>query len=103
MTSQFGKRQLSPGNPLANALVVIVGVLTIAASLVLGVVAMIILGSIVLVLAAVVGIRIWWFKRKLAKQPGKRRKSHDVRVPQTIEGEYRVISQKQSRDKHRPE
>ena len=77
----------------------IVGVLTIAASLVLGVVAMIILGSIVLVLAAIIGIRIWWFKRKLAKQSRMQPDNTDARGPEIIEGEFRVISRDHSRDR----
>lgn len=103
MNSQFGKRPINSGNPFANALVVIIGVLTIAASLVLGVVAMIILGSIVLVLAAVIGIRIWWFKRKLARQSRDRPDNPDMRGPEIIEGEYRVISQDPSRDRQQQE
>lgn len=103
MNSQFSKRQINSGNPLANALVVIVGVLTIAASLVLGVVAMIVLGSIVLVLAAVIGIRLWWFKRKLARQSGTGSRNPDASGAEIIEGEYRVLSQDQSRDQQHRE
>ena len=46
-------RGIPGGNPIANALVVIVGVLAIAASLVLGFFAFVVLGSIVLVLGAI--------------------------------------------------
>jgi hypothetical protein len=88
---------------LANALVVVVGVLTIAVSLVLGVVAMAILGSIVLVLASIIGIRVCWFKRIIAMQSGKRSQKPGSPGPEIIEGEGRVISTDQSRNSQRRE
>ena len=103
MNTQSGKRPLNPGNPLANALVVVVGVLTIAVSLVVGVVAMAIFGSIVLVLASIIGIRVWWFRRKIAKQSGKRFKVPDSPGAEVIEGEFRVISTHQTQNGQRRE
>lgn len=99
MTQYFKNNQFPAGNPLANALVVIVGALAIGASLVLGIVVFIALGSIVAVLAAIIGIRIWWMNRRLRRQfpdgPATKRRTDDVRV---IEGEYRVVS----RDRREP-
>jgi UPF0716 family protein affecting phage T7 exclusion len=86
------------GNPIANVLVIIVGALVIGASIVLGFVAFLVLSAIVLVSAAVVGLRVWWLKRKMAKGEGvadgveMRRRRVDV-----IEGEYREIGK--DRDK----
>lgn len=78
------------GNPLANALVVLVGTLAVAASIVLGFIAFVILGSIVLILAAVIGIRVWWFKRQLATQsPQRTARPGNADV---IEGEYRELT-----------
>ena len=80
------------GNPLANALVIIVGTLVIGASIVLGFFAFLILAAIVLVSAAVVGLRVWWLKRKMARgdavsgTPEMHRRRIDV-----IEGEYREV------------
>ncbi len=80
------------GNPIANVLVIIAGALVIGASIVLGFFAFLILSAIVLVSAAVVGLRVWWLKRKMAKDSGgsgtqeMRRRRIDV-----IEGEYRVV------------
>jgi len=90
----FGGQQFPLGNPLANVLVVIVGTLIMAASLVLGVVAFIALAGLVLVLAAVIGIRVWWLKRKMRKQYGAAvnegsGKSAHIEI---IEGEFRVVS-----------
>ena len=58
------------GNPIANALVVIVGALAIGASSCSGFFAFVVLGSIVLVLGAIIALRVWWFNRKLQKQSG---------------------------------
>jgi len=73
--------------------VIIVGALAIGVSVVLGFVAFIVLGSIVAVLAAVIGLRLWWFnrrlKRRLHEAPG-----HDQSAPGgVIEGEYHVIGE----------
>lgn len=82
------------GNPFANALVVVVGIVMIGFSLVLGVVAFVAIGSIVLVLAAIMGIRLWWLQRRLGKrattEPGPVRR--DAADGDVIEGEYRVVS-----------
>ncbi len=79
------------GNPIANALVIIVGALAIGASIVLGFVAFVVLGAVLLVLGAVIGLRVWWFNRRLRRQvddppPSAQRASGDV-----IEGEYHVV------------
>lgn len=83
---------LPAGNPIANVLVVIVGTLVIAASIVLGFLAFIVVASIVSVLAAIIGIRIWWFKRKLEKNRPPAETPKD-----TIEGEFIVIERRDPR------
>ena len=88
MDIRYKNRQLPAGNPLANAIVVVVGVLAIGLSLLLGVVVFVALASLFLVLAAIVGIRLWWARRKLRKAGGQRSQAGiDV-----IEGEFRVVS-----------
>lgn len=80
------------GNPIANALVVIVGALAIGASIVLGFFAFVVLGSIILVLGAIVAIRVWWFNRKLVKEAGKRPPpTNPSGGGGVIEGEYHVV------------
>lgn len=81
-------------NPLANALVLFVGALAIGASILLGFVVFLALGSLLLVLAAIVGIRLWWFNRKLRRDghagPGSGNAGATVNV-EVIEGEYRIV------------
>jgi len=96
-------RHFPAGNPLANVLVVIVGALVIGAAVVLGVVAFVALGGIILVLAAVLGIRMWWLGRKLPKHSaaaGWRGRSGSGENT-VIEGECRVVSA--DRDDERPD
>ena len=98
----FRNRQFPAGNPIANALVVIAGIFVIGLSIVLGIVAFIALGTLLLVLAAIVGIRFWWFNRKLDRQRARRARhgegpsSSGGRI-EIIEGEYREVSRDASR------
>jgi hypothetical protein len=87
------ERGLPAGSPFASALVIIVGSLAIAASILVGFFAFVILGSLLLILAAVVSIRLWWYRRKLSRDPAFQttRASHHAEDRQTIEGEYRVV------------
>lgn len=83
------QRGLPAGNPLANLLVIVAGALVVAASVVLGFLAFVVLASIILVIAAIVGVRVWWLSRKLKKQAPQEQteaQGHDV-----IEGEYHVV------------
>jgi predicted lipid-binding transport protein (Tim44 family) len=84
-------RGIPAGNPIANALVVIVGALAIGASIVLGFVAFVVLGSIVLVLGSIIGLRIWWFNRKLRGQRGVQTPPGQAEQGGVIEGEYHVV------------
>ena len=93
------ERGLPAGGPIANALVVIVGSLIIAASIFIGFVAVLLLGSLLLVLAAVVSIRLWWIRRKMAKGPasGASTGARAADTPQIIEGEYHVVIEEKER------
>ena len=86
-------RGFPAGNPIASALVIIVGSLVIAASIVIGFFAFMILGSLLLVLAAVVSIRLWWLRRSMVREPAFQVNRHDrpAGEQQTIEGEYHVV------------
>jgi predicted lipid-binding transport protein (Tim44 family) len=81
---------LPAGNPIANVLVIIAGALIVGASIVLGFFAFLALSAIVLISAAVIGVRVWWLNRKLAsgqEQPHEGRPT----ASGVIEGEYRVV------------
>ena len=84
-------RGIPAGNPIANALVVIVGALVIGASIVLGFVAFLVLGSIVLILGAIMGLRLWWFNRRLRRSAQQAAARPDAREGGVIEGEYHVV------------
>jgi len=84
-------RGIPAGNPIANALVVIVGALAIGASIVLGFFAFVVLGSVVLVLGAIIALRVWWFNRKLAKQAERQPQPQQQPPGGVIEGEYHVV------------
>ena len=93
MVKQSHRSGIPAGNPIANAVVVIVGMLTIAVSIVLGFFAFVALGAIVLVTAAVIGLRAWWFNQKLRRQgSAKPRPAGRGDQPGVIEGEYRVLN-----------
>lgn len=90
-SSQFNQG-LPSGNPLANILVIIVGTLAIAASIVLGFFAFIIVGSIVLIMASIIGLRVWWFNRKLRQQAESAPKRPAQGDSGVIEGEFKVVA-----------
>ena len=81
------KNGLPGSNPLANALIIVVGAIVIGITLVLGFFAFLALSAAVLVATSVIAIRSWWLGRNTppaAKPP-----------PSTegdlIEGEFHVV------------
>lgn len=92
-------RKLPFGNPLANALVVLVGTIAVAASIVLGFIAFVVIGGLIMIMAAIIGIRVWWFKRKLSRSAATAsRKTSGVGPAHVIEGEFREVSSSADRD-----
>ena len=79
------------GNPIANVLVIIVGALAIGASIVLGFFAFVIVGSIVLIMASIIGLRVWWLKKKFGGQIPTGAGSTRPQASGVIEGEYKVV------------
>jgi predicted lipid-binding transport protein (Tim44 family) len=80
------------GNPVANIFVIIVGILAISVSIVLGFFAFVVLGSIILIMAAIIGIRVWWFNRQLRGQRQRGASGRQHPSGGVIEGEYRVVA-----------
>jgi membrane protein implicated in regulation of membrane protease activity len=96
---RFGS--MPSGNPLANALMLVVAALAVGAAIVLGFVAFIVFAGIALVLAAIVGIRLWWFSRKLGREArGKSERGDEQTSGRVIEGEYTVVSTRTRRKPH---
>ncbi len=87
MTKIYIKNGAPGGNPFANLLVVIVGAIAITVSLVLGFFAFLALSAVVLVAAAVIGIRVWWARRNMPKN-AEPAASVDGEF---IEGEFHVV------------
>jgi uncharacterized membrane protein YphA (DoxX/SURF4 family) len=86
------KNGFPAGNPIANVLVVIAGALVIGASIVLGFFAFVALSGIVLVSAAIIGIRVWWLKRKMERAMGDQGTQRPPGAPGgVIEGEFKVV------------
>ena len=81
------KNGIQGGNPLANVLVVIVGAIIIGVSVVLGFFAFLALSAIVLVAAAVIGVRAWWITRKMPKNV----EPESATNAEFIEGEFHVV------------
>jgi len=80
------------GNPIANLFVIVVGTLAIAASVVLGFLAFVVVGSIILLMASIIGLRVWWFKRQLRAQATAGGENNGRKSGGVIEGEYRVVA-----------
>lgn len=95
MRYTYLKKEFPVGNPIANVLVIIAGALVIAVSVVLGFFAFVALSAIILVSAAVIGVRVWWLSRKMRAQTahGARQNGHDADgAAEIIEGEFRVVT-----------
>ena len=93
-------RGLPAGNPIANLFVIVVGALVIGVSVVLGFVAFVVLGSILVVLAGVVGLRLWWFNRKLRSQAPDDQRRHQGGNSGVIEGEFQVLDDRRDGQRH---
>jgi predicted lipid-binding transport protein (Tim44 family) len=85
-------RGFPAGNPIANIFVIIVGALVISASIVLGFFAFVIVGSVVLIMAAIIGLRVWWFKRKFRGQMPPDANKSSAATGGVIEGEFKVVA-----------
>jgi hypothetical protein len=85
-------RGFPAGNPIANIFVIIVGALAISASIVLGFFAFVIVGGIVLIMASIIGLRVWWLNRKMRGQMPPGGESGSAPHGGVIEGEYQVVA-----------
>jgi membrane protein implicated in regulation of membrane protease activity len=79
------------GNPVTNGLVMVAGLAAIAASIIVGFFAFVIIGGLLLVLAAVFGVRLWWYRFKLRRSGDASPRQTSRSDPSMIEGEYTVV------------
>jgi hypothetical protein len=79
------------GNPLANILVVVVGAIIIAMSIVLGFFAFLALSAVLLVAAVVIGVRGWWIRRTMPDTHEVPRETGGRNGGEFIEGEFHVV------------
>ena len=93
MKYSSANRGFPAGNPIANVFVIVVGALVISASIVLGFFAFVIVGCIVLIMAAIIGVRVWWFKRQLRGQMPHASTNNSTETGGVIEGEYQVVAE----------
>ena len=84
-------RGFHAGNPIANIFVIVVGALAIGLSVVLGFVALVLLGSIIVVLASIIGVRVWWLNRRLRSNREPAAGTSHPPPGGVIEGEYQVV------------
>lgn len=93
MNQHFRQRPFQSGNPLANILVVIAGIFVISLSLTLGFFIFLGVATFLLVTAAIVGVRNWWFRRSVNAESTANRPRQDEKEEcrQIIEGEFREI------------
>jgi len=96
LNQQFRHRQFPAGNPLANVLVVIAGIVVISLSLALGFFVFLGIAGFVLIMAAVAGIRNWWLRRNIdgRTRQAQSRQGGRAGARRIIEGEYREVRRK---------
>lgn len=93
MNQQFRHRQFTAGNPLANALVIVAGIIVILLSLALGFFVFLAIAGFVLIMAAVMAVRNWWFGSSFGarRRPQRGEAGKTQARPRIIEGEYREV------------
>lgn len=93
MNQQFRRRQFTASNPVANVFVVIAGIIVIAISLALGFFVFLGMAGFVLLMAVVMSVRNWWYRRRFTSQapPAAEYRRKTTIHKQIIEGEYREV------------
>ena len=91
MNAQIRNRIFGYDSIVANLLVVVAGGILIAVSFVVGLFALAVIFSMVLVLAAINVVRQWWLRRRAGFSDAAT-KQHSGRDAATIEGEFKEIT-----------
>jgi hypothetical protein len=79
-----------PGNPLLHALALAGGALVFAALVLFSLVAFVVVASVIALLAAIVGIRVWWSHRRAVRRASSM--EPPAGAGHVIEGEYRRVA-----------
>ena len=93
MNQQFRYRQFPAGNPLANILVILAGILVISLALTVGFFVFLGMAGFVLFMGIVMSVRGWWYRRKFGRSRAEET-TGETRVREThqiIEGEYHEV------------
>ena len=101
MNQQFRQRQFPAGNPLANVLVVVAGIIVISLSLALGFVVLLGIAGFMLIMAAVFAVRNWWARQRFGRPADASRARPSPRPGQRliIEGEFQQVRNRDPDDK----
>lgn len=101
MNQQFRQRQFPAGNPLANILVVVAGIIVISLSLALGFVVFLGIAGFMLIMATVFAVRNWWARHRFGRPADENRARPSPRPGQRqiIEGEFQQVRDRDPDDK----
>lgn len=101
MIGRNGRPLAGSTNPLVNFVTIVVGAAVAAGALLLGFLTFTFLAGLMLVLACVFAIRIWWIRHVVMRRAARPKGSPgtaDSGGPVTIEGEFRSVSERDSTD-----
>jgi hypothetical protein len=89
------------GNPLVQALWMLVGGVLLVGAIVMGAVVLAVLLALGAVAVAVFAIRVWWLRRTLERSGAFDAAGRDAQAPpaqRLIEAEYTVVAERDARD-----
>lgn len=92
-----GSSSFASGSPIKRAFAAVVGVILFAAAAAVGFMLFLALLAIGAIVATVFALRVWWWRRRFARQTGAPADSGSRPRPTTsqrgnvIDGEYRVV------------
>ena len=96
MKGKIGGNRAGSTNPVVNFISIVVGAAIAAGALILGFLTFTFLAGLLLIVACLVAIRIWWIRyvvlRRSQSAPGNRPPGSDsAQGPVTIEGEFQPV------------
>ena len=102
MKRKNGSPHVGSANPLANFATIVVGAVVAAGALLLGFLTFTFLAGVLLVVACIVAVRIWWIRhivlRRGAAPASSKPDQNAPNRPVTIEGEFKSVNDRNSTD-----